>query len=161
MRHKSYWIILGFVLGTLNLFSQSVSRQVFGAGGFSTTPFRSFIKIECNIGEPLITTIGDNNAFITQGFIQPSVPLIFPPPFDGIKFSITPNPASRFIFIHADKELTADIRVLDMNNRLLRTYHNIKLGNGFFMDISSLIPGTYLVIISNNDGTITQKFIKQ
>ena len=161
MRHKSYWFIIVLVLGTLNIFSQSVSRQVFGAGGFSTVPFRSFVKVECNIGEPLITTISDNNVLITQGFIQPSVPLIFPPPFDGIKFSFAPNPASRFIAIQTDRELIADIRILDMNNHLLRTYHNVTLDKGFYMDISSLLPGTYLIIISNNNGTMTQKFIKQ
>ncbi len=161
MSYKFQGLLIGLAMSMPSLFAQNISRQIYGAGGNFCSPFRSFVQLEYNIGEPLITTVGDNTVTITQGFIQPSVPLIFPPPFGGIKFSFAPNPTTNFIGIKSDKEIIADIRIMDMNNHVLREFHNVKLGPVYYVDVSKLLPGAYLIIISNNNGIIVQKFIKQ
>ena len=61
-----------FLLGTISTYSQNVilSRQVIGSYGGSHTT--NEITIMDNMGEVMVTTEGNSNALITQGFEQPT-----------------------------------------------------------------------------------------
>ena len=67
-----YLILITYLVINLNCFSQNVilSRQVIGSYGGSHTT--SEISIMDNVGEVMVTTEGNSNALITQGFEQPT-----------------------------------------------------------------------------------------
>ena len=159
MRFKVYLLLI-LSVASLGLRGQNISRQVFGAGGYTNNSFHAFVRLEYNIGESLVSTIGNNNNIITQGFIQPALPIPFLT-LGNIKFGFKPNPASNFINIYTDSKITADIRIMDLNSRLIREYFDVELNYIFEFDVSDLIPGVYFILIKNNEETIVKKFIKQ
>ena len=68
---KLFLVITQLIL-YVSIFSQNVilSRQVIGSYGGSHT--NSEISIMDNVGEVIVTTEGNSNALITQGFEQPT-----------------------------------------------------------------------------------------
>ena len=68
----TYFILSAILLNAIWAHSQNVilSRQVIGSYGGSHTT--SEISIMDNVGEVIVTTEGNSNALITQGFEQPT-----------------------------------------------------------------------------------------
>jgi gliding motility-associated-like protein len=68
--------------------AQSISPQVINSAGGGGQVGSSNVEVYYNIGEPIITTVGNANNVITQGFLQPDIVGAF-----GLSASafITPN----------------------------------------------------------------------
>lgn len=69
-----YYLIFIFIFGiVVKQFSQTVSPQVINSAGGGGAVGSSGVEVYYNIGEPIITTIGNSNNVITQGFLQPDI----------------------------------------------------------------------------------------
>lgn len=54
-------------------FSQTITPQVINSAGGGGTVGISNVEVYYNIGEPIISTLGNGTNFITQGFLQPDI----------------------------------------------------------------------------------------
>ena len=73
-----YYLIVIFVFGiVIKQLAQTVSPQVINSAGGGGTVGTSGVEVYYNIGEPIITTIGNSNNAITQGFLQPDIVGVF------------------------------------------------------------------------------------
>lgn len=74
--------------------------------------------------------------------------------------NIFPNPAGDKIFISSQNELlVSSVTILDMMGRIMQIHEEWNNESG--IDISDLVPGTYLVQIGTKDKTISKIIIKQ
>ena len=71
----------------------------------------------------------------------------------NIEMSIYPNPASDYVMVNA--EGVREINVLDLNGRVLSTTTQSKV------DLSSLSAGVYFVRVITDNGTATEKIVKE
>ncbi len=75
--------------------------------------------------------------------------------------SVFPNPAANTLLINYPlKNTTAALRIFDATgNQVYQT--TVNNGNNLKVNISRLIPGSYMLCITDGDKTETKKFIKQ
>jgi len=66
-----YCILLLLVSAILN--AQTITPQVINSAGGGGTVGITGVEVYYNVGEPIITTVGNGSNFITQGFLQPDV----------------------------------------------------------------------------------------
>ena len=69
---------------------------------------------------------------------------------------IYPNPASDFITIELNEAIPTKLNIFSLDGRLLRDYYFSN--NKFVLDVSNLTPGTYLLRLSNDNGTSQKIF---
>ena len=81
-------LIINLMICSLLCKSQSIAPQVINSAGGGGQVGSSNIEVYYNIGEPIISTAGNSNNVITQGFLQPDIVGYF-----GLSASalITPN----------------------------------------------------------------------
>lgn len=72
-----------------------------------------------------------------------------------------PNPASAEVSLKVPGNIEAEIRVFDMNGRLLKYFKNAQIDGVYEMDISSLSAGTYFVRINSAEGMAVKRLIKK
>lgn len=76
----------------------------------------------------------------------------------NIEFTVFPNPAREVLYINCDIE-KAVYQIFDINGRLVNS--GLAFSNSE-INISDLVSGTYLIILSTDNGkTGIQKFVKQ
>ena len=69
-KYLFYIFVFGFI--TKN-FSQTITPQVINSAGGGGVVGSTGVEVYYNIGEPIITTIGNGVNFVTQGFLQPDI----------------------------------------------------------------------------------------
>lgn len=69
------------------------------------------------------------------------------------KVSIYPNPASNFVQIYTDLQVT-NLRVLSLNGQLISESMNTKK-----IDVENLKPGLYVLRITATEGTVTKRLV--
>lgn len=75
--------------------------------------------------------------------------------------NIYPNPTSQFLYIgrESDKKYP-EVSIIDMSGKLIKQKKNHTYSEA--IDVSGLVPGTYIVVSKNSDGKIFKnKFIKK
>jgi len=76
----------------------------------------------------------------------------------NFEFTVFPNPAKEILYINCNVE-KAIVQIFDINGKLVQT--DLTFSNSE-IDISELVPGTYLIILSAENGKIgIQKFVKE
>jgi hypothetical protein len=78
-----------------------------------------------------------------------------------LAINVYPNPATRVINVNAnDATYPLTVAIFDLTGKeITRTFMN---GNYTEVDVSNLLPGTYIMVITDeNDGRVVKKFIKQ
>ena len=75
--------------------------------------------------------------------------------------SIYPNPASQFLYIgKASDKKYDEVTIIDMSGKLIKQKKDHKYSEA--IDVSSLIPGTYIIYSKSTDGKVFKnKFIKK
>lgn len=76
-------------------------------------------------------------------------------------FSVYPNPATDHIYISASMDIPAETELTIVNlfgTPLLRKYTDIEQNN-VLIDVSSLVPGHYILYIANSEKTYTQPIV--
>lgn len=77
------------------------------------------------------------------------------------KISVFPNPASRYISLQTDTYwYDADLKIIDMAGMLI-VATTVKQNDMTKLDIASLKQGSYVLLLTKNGQTLTQKFIKK
>lgn len=72
-----------------------------------------------------------------------------------------PNPASAEVSLKVPGNIEAEIRVFDMNGRLLKYFKNAQIDGVYEMDISSLSAGIYFVRINSAEGMAVKRLVKK
>lgn len=69
-------------------------------------------------------------------------------------YEIYPNPATSIIELKGDFSAETSVKVYDLKNQLLGTYTDSKI------NIEALSSGIYMVVLTNSNGSVTKKFVK-
>ncbi len=89
-------------------------------------------------------------------------PLLYPNA-DSAAINIYPNPTQNIIGIHIKRgvKMPVLLQIVDLNGRILKSTTSYK--NDFYVDIQSLVPGTYIasIINGNNMKVLVKKIVKQ
>lgn len=84
------------------------------------------------------------------------------PSIKPLIFSASPNPSNQHSVIHFNHAFTGDLRLLDLQGRVLwsRTEFNANQGQEIKIDLSGIAKGVYLFQISNGISRETKKIVK-
>ena len=145
-----YWSI--FIAGSL--VAQSTELQLFGvSNGNAGVPD---LQLEWSIGEPFITTQQTDFGLVTEGFIQPGIPVAelffdvnLEPTILSTQFSmeVFPNPViNQFTLkLNEPNEAVSYISILDMTGKVLRQ-NVMPIGTSQLeLDMHSFPTGLYLI----------------
>ncbi len=84
---------------------------------------------------------------------------------DPSDFYLSPNPAIDLLSIHLNwlNDSAANIQILSVDGRIVLSYDQyLRAGtNSWNQDISTLIPGLYILKIQTPEGILNQQFVKQ
>lgn len=80
-----------------------------------------------------------------------------------IKYSVYPNPASNFITIYIDPSQHNNVRMIinDLNGRQVMTMANLQPAISYPIDLSGFASGTYLISLTDAEGTVQKKIVIQ
>jgi len=135
------------------LAQQSIAPTVNNLVGIDGKLSNTFITT--SIGEPLTTTLGAKDGYITQGFLQPELL-----PCVDLEFIYYPNPAKDIITIEAYgcEVGIMSMEILDVWGRLLTT---IPPSRNNEVNLGDLAQGVYLIKVKlTNDDTRTISVVK-
>lgn len=80
-----------------------------------------------------------------------------------VNIKLYPNPAVNYLVVETEiQQQSGEIRILDVTGQVISTYHAEAGSNSATIDLSSYIPGSYLLALYNADGQLLQvrKFSK-
>ena len=151
---KKLSLIIGLVVMSCGVFSQSISPSVLNATGGSSL-INSY-TIEWNVGESIISTLQNaNGVSITSGQLQPLPSIVSIEEIEVGEVIIYPNPTRENVVVQSSIDY-AYLRLYDMTGRLImeeqptNTIHQITL--------SDLSAGVYELVLFNEKG---QRFYQQ
>lgn len=155
-----YFLILGFYLFNLHLFSQSISKEVISSAGSTFQSQNNSLNF--SVGETIIGSMTSEDYSIQLGNgYYPSLDLeaLNIESYD-INIKVFPNPSSEFIFISSTENTLYELTILNLNSKLI---HKGEYRKDESINIQNLTPGTYIVtIIDNfNQKTNSYKIIKK
>ncbi len=79
-----------------------------------------------------------------------------------VGLNVYPNPANNNLFVEADINGFAEVRVFDLSGRvIINTSINFTAGTAQRIDVASLINGMYFVQVENGTERSTIAFVKQ
>ncbi len=141
---KCYIYILIFC--TLGIKAQTVTPSVINTAGGGGTVGSSGIEVYYNIGEPIITTVGNNNTIITQGFLQPDI-------VGNFALSITPLSQNESCLNKRDGFASIAINSLPSKTGVIlyKWLPNSICPNNDCASVDSLAPGTYSIMVKALD----------
>lgn len=140
-------------LPCLLMAQQTIAPSVNNLVGIDAKLSNAFVAT--SIGEPAITTLGDKQGFITQGFLQPELL-----PCIDLEFKYYPNPAKDIITIEAYgcEVGIMSMEILDLWGRLLTKAVPTKNNE---LNLGDLAQGVYLVKVKlTNDDVHTISVVK-
>jgi hypothetical protein len=154
-------IILALTLTFSSLsFSQTISKQVIGAAGRTTT--NSNLKVSYTVGEPVVglMTAGANQ--LGNGY-YPALNLQALNVEDNtleIQLKVYPNPTSQFLYVSHPDVASFGISIVDLNGKQLYTG---TINKDEPLDVSNYSQGMYLVTVENaaTNKKNTYKIIKK
>jgi hypothetical protein len=81
------------------------------------------------------------------------------PRLDESTFKIFPNPATEYFQVELDfnKEMTTNIYLADINGRMLKNFVVTGAKMLHTVNTSDLAPGTYILLVSNEEGVASKK----
>jgi len=142
-----YFLILGFYLFNLHLFSQSISKEVISSAGSTFQSQNNSLNF--SVGETIIGSMTSEDYSIQLGNgYYPSLDLeaLSIESYD-INIKVFPNPSSEFIFISSTENTLYELTILNLNSKLI---HKGEYRKDESINIQNLTPGTYIVTIIDN-----------
>lgn len=79
--------------------------------------------------------------------------------FNEISVKVYPNPTTDMLNITSDNQQFTAVEIVDMNGRLIKSIEVD--ANNVTTNVQELKPGLYILNISNKEGTVSRKFIKE
>lgn len=134
------------------------AQHVVNATG--ATLSNSNLVVEYSIGEIVTATIQNSISTATQGLLQPTYDIVSDvnEGFDSnFSFGVYPNPVAEQLNIKTDYTEFRIVLVYDAVGRMIGEYKF----DGKPIGLSSLSPGTYMILFQSNKYTKSIKIIKQ
>lgn len=144
-----------------------ICRDVLSsAGAYATSAGRHF---EMTLGEPVIKSLGNNFARLSQGFTQPEVcPLILvnnQEPQRMHSFALYPNPVEDRLHLRVEASFSQHLQMqlFDAVGRSYGTPPFLDVQGELQLDCSGLGSGAYFLVLRSDDGrqVLTLPFIRQ
>ena len=154
MKHALFtFILLTSILGH----AQSLELQVIGSLGGTFTNAET-ARIDFTAGEFTVSTLTDGETILTQGFHQEahSAPLSIDSE-EITLISLYPNPVKSNFYIKGLKGQVA-LYIYDINGRLV--HKNLNYLDATSIDISNLRSAIYMVHLTNEQGAVTKRLVK-
>ncbi len=133
-----------------------------GASGVAYTPLEYDVSSTTDYYQPTDPSGSGANAVISRFDITQIVGISEQQQSDGNQFSIYPNPSSDFVTLQLSKTAVegTTIQVVDLTGRVVSQQQTSGSDLYYTIDVSDLAVGMYFIELVNNEGTISQKFIK-
>jgi hypothetical protein len=161
MKSACYFIVLFIGIST-HAFSQHNDQSVISAGGDISRSTN--LILEWTLGEPSIESVSTSSSLYTQGFHQP---LLKVQPVNYVAnnstknvFHVFPNPATTVLNIQLDYAAKEPLLVslLNVNGSVLLNSSFPQKAIAAKLDVSRFPHGTYLLRITNQEGSIHSEF---
>ncbi|MDD3877078.1 MAG: T9SS type A sorting domain-containing protein [Bacteroidales bacterium] len=160
MNKNLFFLITGLLFLGSTVFGQTIQNSVISSAGGSASSGN--VKMDFTLGETVIETVSASGNTLTQGFHQTNLTLVaivnielFP------EISVYPNPTTELVNLDIPANYSLlDIRMYDLNGKLLRTIAN---ASGLVtFDVRDLAKGTYYLQVINpqNNELKTFRLIK-
>ena len=75
--------------------------------------------------------------------------------------TVSPNPAKDVLNILLPQAIEADIRIFDIQGKLLRFYADKQIDQKISLPVANLVAGVYFVRMGTEQGSVTKKFLKE
>ncbi len=137
--------------GNYQLYDASGTLLTSGGGGFGASESNNFCLV--NGVAPRLPGTEEG------GLVYEDKPRVIGTP----DLDVYPNPATDFITVHHRTDYDTEIRIVDMNGRILQQYSRDKNADPIFtLGISDIPIGVNFVQLITAEGTVmTKKFLKQ
>lgn len=157
-------LMFSFLGMSTSIKAQSLSRQVIGIAGSSTTLKSNHLKVNWTLGEAIIGKAVEANgqSQVTIGFQQPDLSILPPATNDKLLVNISPNPTPDLINVTLLDPSLRNLRLTLSNNSgqvlipnvLIEPWKNE-------VDLSRFPPGIYFLNVFDQETTFqTYKIIK-
>jgi Secretion system C-terminal sorting domain len=136
---KSFIPLVALLVLSCSAISQTISRQVIGAGGGQLRNSDSSKVLLFEIGESITPTLISGNFVLTQGFEQPDSlkreNFVF-----EISYQVFPNPSSTFVKIQvkSPEDVTVNLFLSDLVGKKL-------INKAFILKKNQMLEKTYQV----------------
>ena len=142
-----------FLAGAMQAAAQSVSPWVLASAGSEGKV--GDVTIMWTLGEIAVTTLQNDNGYITQGFHQPPQGTTDAPYENPLNASIEvwPNPVVEVLYVRVDETFNRieEVAVLDMLGRSLVTVQGSPGEKQVRLDAKALPSGSYIVRIKSGE----------
>lgn len=144
---------LVFLAGTGHLVAQTVSPSVIASAGGSGTA--QGVTVMWTVGELAVTTLHNNDIYLTQGFHQPP-PGLSSTPYDvepSTSLDVWPNPTANAVFVSVREDVRAveSVELVDMIGRPVVSMNAAPGATQLRLDVSAVPSGTYIVRLKTAD----------
>lgn len=161
MNTKFYFIIITATI-SLNAFSQQNSPSIIAAGGGVASV--NNLSLEWTLGEVATESIKSPTSLYTEGYHQPVLMVVknisVPELVSSRKINVFPNPATSTIniLLGFTPETNLSVSLMDMHERILLKKQIPSNNRSLQLNVNRFAKGTYLLIISNANGSIFQSY---
>ncbi|MCO6462050.1 MAG: T9SS type A sorting domain-containing protein [Saprospiraceae bacterium] len=154
-----------FLFFSFHLQSQEISQCLIGAGG--TESSKSPVSLDWSLGQILNTSVKTHDGLLTQGYLQPMIPLIKPDNDSAVKtasLDLFPNPASAQVNVTVsfESDKMVSLALYNIYGSPCQTIQNIQSGSEKQLDLKAYPSGTYFILLYDSSGRMINKthFIK-
>jgi len=152
-----------FIALGLNIMAQQISPEVIASAGDHFQ--NDQMSMSWTLGEPVIATIYNDNAILTQGFHQDMyiITAIDDIQITHFQVNLFPNPTPDYLNIEFkgnDKSEEAIIQVFDMNGRVLKEEKVNDLNQSIRLNLQSFERAQYFLKIIYENQAKTFKIVK-
>jgi len=153
-------LVLFSLIYSSTIFSQSISKQVIGAAGRTTT--NSNLKVSYTVGEPVVGLMTAGGNQLGSGY-YPAMDLQALSVEDNtmdVQLKLYPNPTSQSLYVSHPDIVSFEITIVDLNGKQLYTG---TINKDEPLDVSNYTQGMYLVTVENTttNKKNTYKIIKK
>ena len=161
---KNKLFIVALLLACFIVQSQNINQEVIASQG--SYDVGHAMTLEWTLGEAFVETLNDKSMLYTQGFHQPTLPILKSISDKTLVSSLVfPNPTKNKIEIlvsNYDEDIFY-IQMYDLQGRLIKERTSDLQTSSLKVDISNLHSGIYLLQVIGDKGSYqkTHRIIKQ
>lgn len=158
---KKFIFLLTAFFTTASLYAQQLSPTVVAsAGGFFSG---GNAQISWTLGETVIETTGGSNVILTQGFQQSDLNVnAIGEEEHKLAIQIFPNPTAGILNLRAEQHFAGEcfVQIFSIDGRKVHEQQLLFSGNAAVLQLQQLEPGTYLLLLSNQQQSQNYTMIK-
>ncbi|MFC2114767.1 T9SS type A sorting domain-containing protein [Bacteroidota bacterium] len=146
---KRKFVLLFLILFIKIAAAQTILPDVVASSGNYFA--NGLVSISWTVGELFIETQASTSIILTQGFQQPlySIVSIDEAADPSIEFIIYPNPASKYLVIHASNESIYEMKVNIFNLQGNQVFSGNIVDAETSINLSDLTEGVYIITITS------------